>query len=79
MRVLIRFLRRGTAGAVEAKERLFEGEAVTLGRSTDQTLHLKDKRVALRHARIALRGTTPVISSRGRLPFCASIVPVVRR
>ncbi|MGQ0384742.1 MAG: cytochrome c3 family protein [Gammaproteobacteria bacterium] len=64
MRVLIRFLRRGQAGAVEAKERLFDGEAVTLGRSTDQTLHLKDRRVALRHARIAMRGGTPVISSR---------------
>ncbi|MGQ0428865.1 MAG: cytochrome c3 family protein [Gammaproteobacteria bacterium] len=64
MRVLIQFLRRGQAGAVERKERLFDGEAVTLGRSTDQTLHLKDKRVALRHARIAMRGGTPVMSSR---------------
>ena len=64
MRVLIRFVRRGQAGAVEHKERLFDGEAVTLGRSTDQVLHLKDRRVALKHARIALRGTVPVISSR---------------
>jgi predicted CXXCH cytochrome family protein len=64
MRVLIRFLRRGQAGAVERKERLFEGEAVTLGRATDQTLHLKDRRVALRHARIALRAGSAVISSR---------------
>ncbi len=64
MRVLIRFLRRGQAGAVEHKERLFDGEAVTLGRSTDQVLHLKDRRVALKHARISLQGGTPVISSR---------------
>ena len=64
MRVLIRFVRRGQAGAVEHKERLFDGEAVTLGRSTDQVLHLKDRRVALKHARIALRGSTPVISSK---------------
>jgi predicted CXXCH cytochrome family protein len=64
MRALIRFVRRGQAGAVEHKERLFDGEAVTLGRSTDQVLHLKDRRVALKHARIALRGASPVISSK---------------
>lgn len=64
MRVLIRFVRRGQAGAVEHKERLFDGEAVTLGRSTDQVLHLKDRRVALKHARITLRGAVPVISSK---------------
>ena len=64
MKALIRFLRRGQAGAVEAKERLFDGEAVTLGRSTDQVLQLKDRRVALRHASIALRSGAPVISSR---------------
>jgi predicted CXXCH cytochrome family protein len=49
---------------VEHKERIFDGEALTLGRSTDQVLHLKDRRVALKHARIVLRGTAPVISSR---------------
>jgi predicted CXXCH cytochrome family protein len=64
MRALIVFQRRGQAGAVERKERLFDGEAVTLGRATDQVLHLKDRRVALRHARIALRTGEPVISSR---------------
>src|SRR5512134_3492425 len=64
MKVLIQFLRRGQAGAIERKERQFDGEAVTLGRSTDQVLHLKDRRVALKHARIALRSGQPVISSR---------------
>jgi len=64
MQVLIQFLRRGQAGAVERRERRFDGEAVTLGRSTDQVLHLKDRRVALRHARIVLRSGQPVISSR---------------
>lgn len=64
MRVLIRFVRRGQAGAIEHRERLFDGEAVTLGRSTDQVLHLKDRRVALKHARIVMRGAAPVISCR---------------
>jgi len=64
MKVQIQFLRRSQAGAVELKERLFDGEAITLGRATDQVLHLKDRRVALQHARIALRAGTPVISSR---------------
>lgn len=63
MKVLIRFLRRGQAGAVEHKDRLFDGDAVTLGRSTDQVLHLKDRRVALKHARIVMRSGNPVISS----------------
>jgi predicted CXXCH cytochrome family protein len=64
MRALIVFQRRGQAGSVERKERLVDGEAVTLGRATDQVLHLKDRRVALRHARITLRAGEPVISSR---------------
>jgi predicted CXXCH cytochrome family protein len=64
MRALIVFQRRSQAGAIERKERLFDGEAVTLGRATDQVLHLKDRRVALRHARIVLRDGRPVISTR---------------
>lgn len=64
MRVLIRFVRRGPAGAVEQKDKLYDGEAVTLGRATDQVVQLKDRRVALAHAQIILRGGQPVLISR---------------
>ncbi|MEQ1801634.1 MAG: cytochrome c3 family protein [Gammaproteobacteria bacterium] len=63
MRVLIRFLRRGPAGAVEQKDKLHDGEAVTLGRATDQVVQLKDRRVALAHARMVLRNGQPVLIS----------------
>ena len=64
MRVLIRFLRRSPAGAVEQKDRLYDGEAVTLGRATDQVVQLKDRRVALAHAQVILRSGQPVLVSR---------------
>ncbi len=64
MRVLIRFVRRGPAGAVEQKDRLYDGEMVTLGRSTDQVVQIKDRRVALAHAQMVLRNGQPVLVSR---------------
>lgn len=64
MRVLIRFLRRGPAGAVEQKDKLYDGEAVTLGRATDQVVQVKDRRVALAHAQVILRNGQPVLISR---------------
>jgi hypothetical protein len=63
VRCLIRFLTRGAAGALETRDRHFEGEALTLGRATDQVLHLKDRRVALEHARIVRREGRIVIQS----------------
>jgi predicted CXXCH cytochrome family protein len=64
MRALIRFMRRGPAGAVEQKDKLYDGEALTLGRSTDQVVQFKDRRVALAHAQIVMRGGQPVLISR---------------
>lgn len=63
MRVLIRFLRRSPAGAIEQKDKLYDGEAVTLGRATDQVVQLKDRRAALAHAQIILRSGRPVLVS----------------
>ncbi len=63
MRALIRFLRRGPAGAIDQKDKLYDGEAVTLGRATDQVVQCKDRRVALAHARILLRSGHPVVLS----------------
>jgi len=55
MRCLIRFLSRGPTGSLQTRDRLFDGDELTLGRATDQVLHLKDRRVALQHARLVRR------------------------
>ena len=56
MRTLIRFLTRAAGGTIETRDRIVDGDAITLGRATDRTLHLKDSRVALEHARIFRSG-----------------------
>lgn len=63
MRCLIRFLSRGHSGALETRDRVFDGDALTLGRATDQVLHLKDRRVALEHARLVSREQHLVIEA----------------
>ncbi len=76
MRVLIQFLTRGSAGATEIRERRYEGEALTLGRATDQILQIKDRRVALEHARISWRGGQPVITALGPARVIVNDSPV---
>ena len=56
MRTLIRFLTRTAGGTVETRDRIVDGDVITLGRATDRTLHLKDARVALEHARMFRSG-----------------------
>ncbi len=63
MRAVIRFLSRGHAGAVEQRDRIFEGDAITIGRATDQVLHLKDRRVGLQHARLFRSGERILLSA----------------
>ncbi len=62
MRTLIRFLTRTAGGTVETRDRVVDGDAITLGRATDRTLHLKDSRVALEHARIYRSGGRTLIT-----------------
>ncbi len=52
MKFLVRFIARNAAGGVEYHDRAIEAAAITIGRATDQTLHLRDKRVRLQHAKI---------------------------
>jgi hypothetical protein len=56
MKVLVKFLSRSATGSIEHRDKIFEGEVITLGRATDQMIQLRDSRVALEHARIAKRG-----------------------
>lgn len=52
MKFLIRFITRNPAGGVEHRDKFVDAPAITIGRATDQTLHLRDKRVRLQHAKI---------------------------
>jgi predicted CXXCH cytochrome family protein len=50
MAYLIRFITKNAAGGVEHHDQPVDAEAITIGRSTDQVLHLKDRRARLQHA-----------------------------
>lgn len=52
MRALIRFITTNAAGGVEHNDKIVEVPAITIGRATDQVLHLRDRRARLEHARI---------------------------
>jgi len=52
MRYLIRFITKNVAGGVEHHDKVIDTPVITLGRATDQVLHLRDRRVRLQHARI---------------------------
>ena len=65
MNVLIRFISRLESGAVEHHDRAFVGESLTLGRATNQDIHLRDRRVALEHAEIRTAGGGFEIVTRG--------------
>ena len=77
MRTLIRFLTRTSGGSVETRDRVADGDAITLGRATDRTLHLKDSRVALDHARIFRSGGRTLLVCSG--PAQAIVNGAVRR
>ena len=64
MRYLIRFLSQGAAGSVEHYDKIVDDPTITIGRATDQVLHLKDRRARLQHARIEPRNGDVHISTR---------------
>ncbi|MEJ2129617.1 MAG: FHA domain-containing protein, partial [Woeseiaceae bacterium] len=52
MKYLIRFITRNAAGGVEYNDKIVDAPAITIGRATDQVLHIKDRRARLQHATI---------------------------
>ena len=55
MTYLIRFVTRNAAGGIEQHDRQVDSPIVTIGRATDQVLHLKDRRARLQHAQLERR------------------------
>ena len=72
MRALIRFVSRGPGGAALQRDRIFDGDVITLGRATDQVINLKDRRVELEHARIVRVGGRCLVSSRALRPLLSA-------
>ncbi len=56
MKFLIRFITRSDSGSVEYRDKVFSEDTITFGRATDQTVHLRDRRVGLQHARVVRKG-----------------------
>ncbi len=52
MRYLIRFITKNAAGGVEHHDKVIDAPVITMGRATDQVLHLRDRCVRLQHAQI---------------------------
>jgi len=52
VKTLIRFITTNAAGISEHSDKLIDTDVISIGRATDQTLHLKDRRVRLQHAEI---------------------------
>ena len=64
MKTLIRFVTQNAAGGVEHHDKVIDAPAITMGRATDQILHLKDRRARLQHAQIEQQnGETHITTS----------------
>ncbi len=63
MKYLIRFISKNPAGGVEHRDKVVDAPVITIGRATDQVLHLKDKRARLQHAVIEDKGDGVHIST----------------
>ena len=63
MTYLIRFITRNAAGGVELHDRTVGAPQITIGRATDQVLHLKDRRARLQHAVIDRKDGAVAIST----------------
>ena len=52
MKYLIQFITKNAAGGVEQNDKIVDAPIISIGRATDQVLHLQDRRVRLQHATI---------------------------
>ena len=62
MRVLIRHVLR-KAGVVERSDTEFDGGILTIGRATDQTIHIPDKSLTLEHSELHAKGKSLSINA----------------
>ena len=65
MRILIRHIRRTGSEGVERSEAPFDGDVVSVGRATDQTIQLQDRALPLSHSEIRADGKALLIKATG--------------
>ena len=63
MKFLIRFITNNAAGGLEYSDKHIDESIITIGRATDQILHLRDRRARLQHAQIEDRDGKVYLSS----------------
>ncbi|MEE8427300.1 MAG: FHA domain-containing protein [Woeseiaceae bacterium] len=63
MKYLIRFITKNAVGGVEQSDKIIDAPEITIGRATDQVLHLKDRRTRLQHAIIRQQGDGTCITT----------------
>jgi len=63
MKYLIRFITTDAAGGVQHNDKIVDAAAITVGRATDQVLHIKDRRARLEHAKIEFDGSVASVTT----------------
>ncbi len=63
MKYLIRFITTNAAGGVQHDDKIVDAPAITIGRATDQVLHIKDRRARLEHAKIEFDGRAASVTT----------------
>lgn len=63
MKYLIRFITKNAAGGVQHNDKIVDAAAITIGRATDQVLHIKDRRARLEHAIIEFDGSVASVTT----------------
>ncbi|MEJ6591770.1 MAG: hypothetical protein QNL99_07320 [SAR86 cluster bacterium] len=71
MRLLIKYIESRGAGK-EVSQFTFEGDMATIGRGTDQTIQIADRRLPLSHSRLTLAGGKLTLASSGDYRFAVN-------
>ena len=71
MRLLIKYIESRGAGK-EVSQFTFEGDIATIGRGTDQTIQIADRRLPLSHSRLTLAGGKLTLASSGDYRFAVN-------
>jgi VCBS repeat-containing protein len=71
VRLLIKYIESRGAGK-EVSQFTFEGDIATIGRGTDQTIQIADRRLPLSHSRLTLAGGKLTLASSGDYRFAVN-------
>lgn len=78
MKLIVRFVQSKGAGR-ETHEFSFVGDRASIGRGTDQSIQISDRRIPLEHSELSMRRDTLELKSAGRYSFAVNDQDVTRR